>query len=103
MFIHFGQLAGYVLPLAGLVLPFILWQVKKAELPGLDVHGKIVCNWIISELIYGVIGGVLCLACGIGLLILIPLAIIGVIFPIIGGIKASSGEVWRYPQLQVLK
>lgn len=55
------------------------------ELPGVDVHGKSVCNWIISGLIYGVVGGVLCLACGIGLLILIPLAIVCIVFPIIGG------------------
>jgi hypothetical protein len=59
--------------------------------------GKNVCNWIISELIYGAVGGVLCLACGIGLLILIPLGIIAIIFPIIGGIKANNGEVWTYP------
>jgi len=97
MFIHLGLLAGFVLPLAGLVLPIVLWQVKKNELPGVDVHGQIVCNWIISQLLYAVVGGVLCLACGIGFLILIPLAIVGIVFPIIGGIKANNGEVWPYP------
>jgi len=104
MFIHLGQLAGFAIPLAGLVLPFILWQIKKNELPGVDVHGKNVCNWIIAELIYGAIGGVLILACGLGLLILIPLGIIGIIFPIIGGLKANNGEVWVYPlSIKVLK
>jgi uncharacterized Tic20 family protein len=97
MFIHLGQLAGFVLPFAGLVLPIVLWQVKKSELPGVDVHGKIVCNWIISELLYGIVGGVLCLACGLGLLILIPLGIAAIVFPIIGGIKANEGAVWPYP------
>ena len=97
MFIHLGLLAGFALPLAGLVLPIVLWQIKKDELPGVDVHGRIACNWIISELIYGVVGGILILACGLGLLILIPLGIVSVVFPIIGGIKANEGVVWKYP------
>ena len=104
MFIHLGLLAGYTVPLAGLVLPIVLWQVKKDELPGVDVHGKIVCNWIISQLLYAIIGGVLCFACMIGLIILIPLGIVDIVFPIIGGIKANNGEVWPYPlSIQWLK
>ena len=97
MFIHLGQLAGYAIPIAGLVLPIILWQIKRNELPGVDVHGKNVCNWIISELIYGALGCALIFACWTGLLILIPLGIIGIIFPIIGGLKANNGEIWKYP------
>ena len=33
----------------------------------------------------------------IGFLLLGVLAILGIVFPIIGGIKASNGEVWPYP------
>ena len=40
---------------------------------------------------------VLLLACGLGLIIVIPLAIVGIVFPIIGGVKANNGEVWPYP------
>jgi len=97
MFIHLGLLAGFALPLAGFVLPIVLWQIKKNELPGVDAHGKVVCNWMISELLYGIVGAVLCFACLSGLLILIPLAIVSIVFPIIGGIKANEGVVWPYP------
>ena len=74
----------------------MIWQIKKADLPALDVHGRIVVNWIISEVIYAVICVILTFVL-VGLPLLIVLGLLGIIFPIIGGIKANSGEVWRYP------
>ncbi len=96
MFLHLSQFAGYVVPLAGLVVPIVIWQLKKVELPGIDVHGKNVVNWIISEIIYAAIGFILTFVI-IGIPLLIALGIIGIIFPIVGGIKANNGDVWKYP------
>ena len=96
MFLHLSQLAGFVLPLAGLVLPIVIWQAKKTSLPGIDVHGKVVVNWIISEIVYLVACFLLAFVV-IGIPLLIALVIVSVVFPIIGGIKAGKGEVWRYP------
>lgn len=55
MFLHFSILAGFVIPIAGLIVPIIIWQIKKTELPEIDAHGKVVANWIISAIIYGVV------------------------------------------------
>jgi uncharacterized protein len=96
MFIHLSQLAGYMAPLVGLILPIVLWQIKKNELPGVDVHGKIVANWIISEILYMVVCIPLAFIC-IGIPLVIALAVVGIVFPIIGGIKANNGEAWPYP------
>jgi uncharacterized Tic20 family protein len=96
MLIHLTQFAGYAAPFAGLVVPIVLWQVKKNELPGVDAHGRNVANWILSELIYAAISVLLCFAF-IGVPLLIALGIVSLVFPIIGGIKAMNGEVWRYP------
>jgi hypothetical protein len=96
MFLHFSLLAGFMVPLAGLILPIVLWQVKKNDLPGLDVHGKVVANWIISELLYGV-GCIVLAFLVVGIFLLLGLMVLGVVFPIIGGIKANNGELWRYP------
>jgi uncharacterized protein len=96
MFLHLSQLAGYIIPLIGLIAPIIIWQTKKEEYPILDEHGKIVINWIISELIYGAICSVLLFVI-IGFPMLMILGILAVVFPIIGGIKANNGELWRYP------
>ena len=96
MFIHLSQLAGFVVPLAGMVVPIVLWQIKKNELPGIDAHGCHAANWIITELILAVIFGILCIVF-IGIPLIIILGLVGIVFPIIAGIKASSGELWRYP------
>ena len=96
MFLHLSQLAGYVVPFGGLVVPILIWQIKKTELPGIDAHGKIVMNWLISALIYAVVSFILVFAF-IGIPLLWAIGILAIIFPIIGGIKANNGELWKYP------
>jgi Uncharacterized protein conserved in bacteria len=96
MFLHLSQFAGYFVPIAGLIAPILIWQLKKNELPGLDVHGRNVANWILSSLIYLVISIVLVIVL-IGIPLLIALGLMLIIFPIIGGVKANNGEVWKYP------
>ena len=83
--------------------PILIWQLKKAELPGLDVHGKNATNWMISALISAVVGFILTRAI-IGGPLLIVLGVLGVVFPIIAAINANNGVVWQYPlTIQVLK
>ena len=96
MFIHLSQFCGYVIPLAGLIVPIILWQVKKTESDIIDRHGRIVANWIITAFILGIIFGLLSLIV-IGIPLLVALGVVAVVFPIVGGLKANNGEVWRYP------
>lgn len=33
----------------------------------------------------------------VGKFVLLAVAILGIVFPIMGGIKASNGELWKYP------
>lgn len=96
MILHLSVLAGYAVPFAGLVAPIVIWQIKKEQLPEIDAHGRMVANFLISIFIYGVIAGLLVFLL-IGVPLLIALSVIGVVFPIIGGIKANNGELWKYP------
>ncbi len=96
MFLHLSLLAGILVPFAGLLLPIVIWVIKKDELPGIDPHGKMIVNWIISCVIYGVVSGLLILVI-VGIPLLLTLCALGVIFPIIGAIKASEGVLWKYP------
>jgi len=97
MILHFSQLVGiFVVPVVGFILPIILWQVKRNEMPELDAHGKVITNWLISALIYGVISTCLIIVF-IGFPLLGVLGLLGIIFPILGGIKANEGVVWKYP------
>jgi uncharacterized Tic20 family protein len=94
--LHLSLLAGFLIPLAGLIIPILIWQLKKDDLPGIDPHGKVVANWIISEIVYGVICGVLALLV-IGVPLLMALFAIAIAFPIVGAVKANDGIVWKYP------
>ena len=96
MFIHLSLLSGFVIPLGGLLVPIILWQLKKDEFPSSNAHGYVVVNWLLSALIYGIVCFILTFIV-IGILGYIALAIVAVVFPIIGGIKANDGELWEYP------
>lgn len=95
MFIHVSLLIGLLFPLVGLVVPVILWLLRRDD-PYIDQTGKIILNWIISALIYFVCGLIL-IPLLIGLPILFALGICHFAFAIIGGLKAKSGELWTYP------
>ena len=96
MFIHFSILAGWLVPVGGLIVPIILWQMKKDELPGIVPHAHVVLNWIVTSIVYALICLVLTIVL-IGFLGFIALGIATIIFAVIGGIKANDGEVWEYP------
>lgn len=96
MFIHLSQFCGYIFPLAGLIVPIVLWQVMKNDSAFIDKNGRIVANWVITKLILSVIFIILSFVL-IGIPLMAALIIIGIVFPIIGGIKANSGEAWSYP------
>lgn len=96
LLIHLSQLSGFVIPLGNIIVPLILWQIKKDEDIYIDQHGKEVINWQISLLLYSIISLILSLFF-IGLLFLIILAFVYVVFAIIGAVKAKDGELLRYP------
>lgn len=98
MFLHLSQLTNLILPGLGIAAPILIWQIQKAQFPELDRHGKMVTNWLISLLIYVVAAFVASFAtCGIGTVLFVPIAIVAIVFPILGGIKANNGVVWPYP------
>lgn len=96
LFLHLSQLLNILIPFGGVIAPIVLWQMKKDEMPALDAHGKMIVNWMISGLIYGVVSFILAFVL-IGFLGFLALAIMGIVYPIIGGIKANNGELWEYP------
>ena len=96
MFLHLSVLAGYLAPLAGLVAPILIWQLKKKQMPLLDAHGCNAANWVISFVIYAIVASILAIVL-IGIPVLIALGVLGIVFPVIAAIRANEGIVWRYP------
>ena len=96
MYMHFAQLLNILVPFLGLITVIILWQIKKEESSYIDIHGKIVLNWMLSYFIYGLIAFLL-VYIGIGIVLLLLLKVAIFILAIIGGLKANNGEIWKYP------
>jgi uncharacterized Tic20 family protein len=96
MILHLSLLSGLVVPMAGLIVPIIIYVLKKDTLPGIVPHGHVVFNWMISAVIYAVVSIILMLVL-VGFLTMFAVVILSIVFPIIGAIKASEGELWPYP------
>ena len=87
LFFHFlGHIFG----------PLIVWILKRAEDAEIDAHGKESLNFQLSMLIYDAIAVILCFIL-IGIPILILLWILNTVFVIVASIKASEGQLYRYP------
>ncbi|MDB4673625.1 DUF4870 domain-containing protein, partial [Verrucomicrobiales bacterium] len=113
MWLHFSALSSYLFtatPLVGLVAPIVIWQMKKDIMPGIEVHGKNAINFHLSLLAYtfilGIIGTVFILVTfglgaflvgPLGALALAVLGIVGLVFPILAGVEANKGRVYKYP------
>lgn len=96
MLLHLSQLASYAIPLAGIVLPIVMWATNKDQSELVDKQGKNILNWIISCFIYIAISLILSFVL-IGIPLLIIVGICSLIFTIIGAIKANDGIIYKYP------
>ena len=97
---HLSGLSGYVIPLGGVLVPIIIWLMKKDESPLIAAIARqaILVNVIVYALV--IVGAVLFLT-----IILIPAVILAwcvaglaaIVLPIVGAVKANDGIYYRYP------
>ena len=104
MFTHLaGLLALTSVPGGGIIGPLVLWLIKKDTMPFVDDQGKEAINFHITVAIGALVCWGLSFVC-IGIPMLIALLIGAIVFSIIGAVKASNGETYRYPlTLRLLK
>ncbi|HEX5743818.1 MAG TPA: DUF4870 domain-containing protein [Flavobacteriaceae bacterium] len=50
--IHLSAFSGYFLPLGSVLVPLIIWNLKKEESEFIDQHGKEAVNFNLSFLLY---------------------------------------------------
>lgn len=96
MLCHLSTLCIYVFPLGHLLAPFLIWQIKKHDLPGIEPHAKEALNFQFSICLYGLVSCVLIFAV-IGIPLLMILGIFNLVCIILAAVKANNGEPWRYP------
>lgn len=96
LLLHLSQFANVIFFPLGIIAPILIWQLNKDKLPELDAHGKMVTNWMISATIYAFASFILMFLL-IGFFTILAVAVMGIVFPIVGAIKANNGELWEYP------
>jgi len=96
---HLSGLAGYIIPLGGLLVPIIIWIVKSES----RVISTVAKQALLLNVIVWILG--IALIIPFATIILIPIAVLGwiglglvaIVLPIVGAIKASDGIYYRYP------
>jgi hypothetical protein len=101
---HLSGLAGYIIPFGGVLVPIIIWIVKKDSAIISSIAKQAILLNVIAFLMIFVL-----VAVGLTI-ILLPVAIIGAIvlflgaiaLPIIGAVKASDGTYYKYPMVGIM-
>lgn len=103
MFCHIAVFTGFLIPFGNLLAPLVLWLMKKDEMPYVDYHGKEVLNFQITVLIAVFVAWLLIFVV-IGVFLMVVIGLFTLVVTIIGLIKASQGEYYRYPfSLRLIK
>lgn len=80
----------------GWIMPLIAWQTKGKESATVRAHALNALNFQLTWSIVGLIGwATVCLV--VGAFIIAVAAIVGIVFGIIGGIRANEGQLYEYP------
>ena len=94
---HASALLGLLFHFLGHIFgPLIIWLLKRGDAAEIDAHGKESLNFQLSMLIYDAVALILCFFL-IGIPILIVLWVLNTVLVIVASIKASEGQLYRYP------
>ena len=100
---HFSALCMFLFPFGNILVPLIIWLIKKDDMSFVEDQSKEVLNFQISMTIY-LIGSAIFIILLIGIPIFIGLGIFNIIITIIAAIKANEGKKYRYPiNLRLIK
>jgi hypothetical protein len=97
MLCHLSALSCLLgIPFGWIVGPVVCWLIKRNEYPFVDDQGREAVNFQITLSIALAISIPLCFLL-VGFVLIPAIAIVGLVFSIIGAVAASRGETYRYP------
>lgn len=98
MFCHLSALLGLLVAGLTFIGPLVCWLIKKDQSPFVDYHGKEALNFQINILFYTLIAAAITfVTCGAAFPILFVPLVLGIVMPIIAGLKANEGSYYEYP------
>ncbi|MFG0305084.1 MAG: DUF4870 domain-containing protein [Phycisphaerales bacterium JB040] len=99
LLMHLGIIGFSVIGPLSVLIPIIMWQIKKGDSPFIDDHGREAVNFQISILIYSVIGVVVSIVTfGLGAILVVPgLTVFAIVGMVLAMVASNRGEYFRYP------
>jgi hypothetical protein len=106
MWTHLGPLLGGLVSIPGVLSALVFWLIGRDKSALVDHNGKESMNFQLTLLIVGLGSGVVLtiltvVTFGLALIIIIPAALVAVVFVIVwqiqGAIAANNGQYYRYP------
>jgi uncharacterized protein len=96
MFMHLSLIAAHVV--IPIVPALVMWLVRRDKSPFIDDHGREALNFQFSLLLYAIGAFILgIITCGVGMVLWIPVYVLGIVGMILASIAAHRGEFYRYP------
>jgi uncharacterized Tic20 family protein len=100
---HLSGLAGYIIPLGGIIVPVVIWIAKKESAVITSIAKQAVILNIVVWVLIGLVSilWLTIILIPIVLLAYLALGLVALVLPIIGAVKASDGTYYRYPVVGV--
>lgn len=110
MLCHLISFVGIVIPFGNILGPLVVWLIQREKSPFVDEHGKESINFQLSLIVYSFVGVLLLVVSailvivfiGIFMLVIVGLIVLALfvfslIVVIVASVRASNGEMYRYP------
>lgn len=96
MLCHVSAMLMYVTAIGGLVAPFVIWLLKREEMPFVADQGKETINFQITILLALALSVVLMLVF-VGVVIFWALLAFHFVVTLVAAVKVTEGVAYRYP------
>jgi len=96
---HLSGLAGYIVPLGGVIVPILIWFVKRdSRVISTIAKQALLLNVIVFLTIcVTAVAWITIILIPLVILIWIALGLVAIALPVVGALKASDGTYYRYP------
>jgi uncharacterized Tic20 family protein len=96
MLCHVSAMLMYVTAIGGLVVPFVIWLLKREEMPFVADQGKEVINFQITILL-ALVAAVVLMLVVVGFVLFWALLAFHFVVTIVAAVKVTEGVAYRYP------
>jgi uncharacterized Tic20 family protein len=100
---HLSGLAGYVIPLGGVIVPIVIWAVKKDSpiVSSIAKQALLLNVAVFLSIAASAILWVTLILIPVVVLFWVALGVAAIVLPILGAVRAFDGAYYRYPVVGV--